>query len=151
MRVAKIFVVALTTTLILGCGGVSDSVGYVADTPIREWREGVSIEIPNDDTLSRRDIDIFVKHQPQCELESVRLRIYTSSPDNTIHYDDVTLPLHRSTWGRRSSSQVNISPYRKDVVWRQRGIYKVDIFPIDTIAQISGIEAVGLTISRTNE
>ncbi len=122
---------------------IVSTTSFVADTDPLEWREGATIAIENVDTLSRRDVTIFVRHQPQRNLESIDVRIYTSSPDHTIHYDELTIPLDNSSAGRRSSMKINHLLYRQDVVWSQRGVYNIDLFPLTTV---EGVEAIGVEI-----
>ncbi|MFI3304924.1 MAG: hypothetical protein R3Y68_00245 [Rikenellaceae bacterium] len=151
MGVTQLIVVALTSLLLASCGDagqgsrgeIAQTTSFVADTNPIEWREGATIAIENVDTLSRRDISIFVRHQAQHNLESVEVRIYTSSPDHTIHCDELTIALDNSSKGRRSSLKINNLLYRQDVVWSQRGVYNIDLFPL---TPTEGVEAIGVEI-----
>ncbi|MFI3303889.1 MAG: hypothetical protein SNF68_04375 [Rikenellaceae bacterium] len=147
MGAIKYRVLALVASLALmvGCAGRSRVViktsAYVADVDTHMWSGLTTIDIPIRDSVSRRDLSIFVKHQPQAKLDSIRVKIFTTAPDKTTHLDTITIPLNNNSKGRRGSAKINLRPYRNGVLWSQGGNYTISVYPMSTI---KGVEAVGV-------
>ncbi len=131
----------------VGCVGEGDGRdvrgAYVVNLEGNTWSEMVMLEIANRDTLSRRDVKIFVKHQPYERLDSLAVSIYVVAPDEAILSERLTLPIEGCERGLSVMAHLHEVEYRSDVVMGQRGTYKIYIHPT---TPIQGIEAVGLIV-----
>lgn len=126
----------------VACGGISKSC-YVVDIEDNRWESGVAFEIPNEDTLSWRDISIFVKHQPYAKIDSIAMQLYVTSPSDVIHQERIVFHLDDCHRGASVMAHLHTMPYRRDVIWSEVGSYHLHIFPETAI---EGIEGVGVSI-----
>ncbi len=136
-------VVALFATLLIGCVGSISHDAYVVDIENNIWDKVAVVEIQNEDTLSLRDISIFIKHQQYEGLDSLPLTIYTVAPDEVIFEERRTIHIEGCRRGEYVASHLHEMPYRRDIKLRQRGVYKIYLFPQ---MPIRGVEGVGVTI-----
>ncbi len=119
------------------------SRSYVVDIDGNRWSDVAIVEIPNEDTLSSRDMTIFVKHQPYEQIDSLGVTIYMVAPDEATYSEHMTLRFEGCRRGLSVVAHLHEVPYRQDVVLRQRGLYKMYIFPS---APLRGIEGVGVIL-----
>ncbi len=125
------------------CGVESPTQSYLSDVDPLMWRQVAPIAINNRDTTSMRDIAIVVRHQPHERLDSITLRITTQSPDSTRFTEKITIRLGAKRRRRLGATITEIVPYRENVVFGQRGIYNIGIYPTPPL---KGVEAIGVEI-----
>ncbi len=137
----------------------TDDIIFVEGVDPQSWRSEdiASFEFRSTDTLSCNDISIFLRYQPQQKNDTIPLLVYLSTPDHLVHLDEMTISLNRRKeidganggngmlrrW--RGITQFRERIYRRSVVWRDTGLYKIYISPATTIV---GIEAVGVKIEK---
>lgn len=153
-HILYLVLIAIVTPLFVGCdisATLTDSGGrisYATDIDPRMWRDVAIVEVPNHDTISRRDLQLFVRHQPQQRLDSLSLRIFTIAPDETIIEERFTMPLDNTSHRRRNAAHLNEMVIHHDAVLRQKGEYKMYIFPQ---TPTKGVEAVGVSLIRKKQ
>ncbi|MFR9558404.1 MAG: hypothetical protein SNH45_05965 [Rikenellaceae bacterium] len=126
---------------VIGFGGcIASHQSVVRDINVDNWSETTSIMVSNYDTVTVRDLDIFVRYQPTQSPRRFDIRVESIAPDSTSYTDEVTISLDTST-NNRDASRLTIQPYRTRVVWRQKGEYKINITPT---TPTKGVEAIGL-------
>ncbi len=134
----------LTILVAIGFGGcIASHQSVVADVNVEDWRGETTITMLNSDTTTLRDLDIFVRHTPSVSPQSFGVVIESIAPDSSSFTEEITI--HLDT---RNKGKISIRPYRTNGVWRQIGEYKMNITPT---TKVSGVEAVGLNIKRTEE
>lgn len=131
-------------SLCVGCVD-SRSRAYVTDIEGGLWSDVAIVEIDNRDTTSLNHLSIFLKHQPYEALEPLPVEIYTVTPDEVTHSDRVTLTFEGCARGESVMAHQHTAAYRRDVVLRQAGIYRLYIFPS---RPTRGIEGVGVSITQ---
>lgn len=150
-HIIYLVLIAILTPLLVSCdvsATLTDSGGrisYATDINPLEWRDVAIITIPNHDTISRRSLTLFVRHQPQERLDSLNLKIFTLSPDEAIIEEYFTMPLDNNKYKRRNATQISEMTLHRNAVLGQKGEYKMYVFPA---AKIKGIEAIGVSINR---
>lgn len=136
---------ALIALSMVSCMG-DDKLSMVADLDPAQWREAVQFEILNSDTLSMRDISVFVRYKPSFQrIDSLALHVVTIAPDQARVVEQLTIFFPRTSddlWRRRLYGEAT---YRKAVRLSQMGDYRVLIYP-QQAAQ--GVEAVGITLRK---
>lgn len=141
--VASIAVVAMSFT---GCMAQVDST-VVSVNPV-SWRSAdpKQLVFQNDDTLSLRTISVIMRHTPDIEPRTVILRITAMAPDSSQYSDrlEITLPATETNTYRPAES---VTPYRLHNTLAMQGEYRFTVAPSH---DISGIDAVGIRISREN-
>lgn len=140
MRVTAILLSLLAT----GC--ISQHQSYVANVDAQEWCTPARIAVPNSDTLSARQLDIFVRYTDEFAADSLTLIITTLTPDTLLLRERVSFRL-----GRRESpaalAQLQTLHYRDNVVLSRSGVYNFYIRPAHPYG---GVEAIGVNI-QTNK
>lgn len=136
---ALIVIIAIAVS----CNGNININSFASNVDPEQWSRVAVIQIPNSDTLSRRDLWIYVRHQPHELRDSLNLDIITSTPDNTSIAESVTIHLNPQHNQRRGSTITTEQLYRTNVLWNQRGDYKLHILPT-TLTK--GVEAVGIKL-----
>lgn len=141
--VASIAVVAMSFT---GCMAQVDST-VVSVNPV-SWRSAdpKRLVFENDDTTSLRSLSVILRHMPDVGPRTVILRITAMAPDSSQCTDrvEITLP---ATDGKAARPAESVIPYRLHNTLALTGNY---IFTVAPSYDISGIEAVGIRISREN-
>lgn len=143
--------IVIATPSLVGCdisAALTDRGGriaYATDINPLLWRDVAVIDVPNYDTLSKRSLSLFVRHQPQEMLDSLGVKIFTVAPDETIIEEHFTVHLDESSHKRRNSTKTNEITLHEDVILGQRGEYRLYIFPK---TPTKGVEAVGISVKR---
>ncbi|MFI3292639.1 MAG: hypothetical protein SNG27_02910 [Rikenellaceae bacterium] len=139
-------VLILISSIVVG-GCVASQQSVVTDVDVMGWGDPKYVIMNNKDTSTLRNIELFVRYSPSLVDDSVTLTINTMAPDSLTFSEEVKLYFDSSAT-ERSASIVENFPYRNNVVWSQQGSYHMEITPT---TPISGIEAVGVTITKTTQ
>ena len=136
----------LVAFVAMACVGCSNSdMAVAADVDPSLWRLPVRLSFENSDTQQPCRLTLFARLADSFEADTLTVRIETLSPDSTRYreYHRMLLSAERTAAPLR---RIALVPYRRKVVFPQKGCYHIEIQPTRRIA---GIEAVGLQI--TNE
>ncbi|MFI3328595.1 MAG: hypothetical protein SNH79_06395 [Rikenellaceae bacterium] len=112
----------------------------------RGWSQSAAIAVENVDTVTRRDIAIYMRYRPSRELNDVSLTIQTTAPNEISASDKITLFPAQHKSNKWSSTQFMEVQYRMNVVWNQIGDYNIEITPAK---EELGIELVGIKITES--
>lgn len=137
------YLAALIMLLMVSC--VDDrQLSMVADLGSDQWRDAVQFDISNEDTLSMRNILLFVRYKPAFErIDSLPLHVVTIAPDRVRAVEQLTIYFPRTSsdlWQRRLYGEAE---YRRDVVFNQIGDYRVLIYPQQPTYNV---ESVGVIV-----
>ncbi len=110
------------------------------------WSAPAQLNIENVDTLTKRNITIYMRYRPSRELVELPLTITTTAPNGATASDEVTLYPARNKSSRWSSTQLLEVQYRINVVWSQTGRYRVEIEPKQ---EQRGVELIGINITQS--
>lgn len=144
---SRLLIALGATMLTVGCMELEDVNLTAIDTPTVGWSDSVEFTFDNQDTLSRRDVDIFAYLMPLngSVLDSLPLHIVTTAPDGARVVEQFTIYIDNRDGVRRQSNRYHETTYRSDVVWRQKGLYRVLVYPRGTV---DGVESIGVKLSR---
>ncbi len=114
----------------------------VADVDPEAWTEAAEIVLPNDDTLARCDLSLFLRCDPRFREDTLTLRVETFSPDRlrTREYHRIAPGTTRTA---ASVQRVVELPYRRDVRLQAAGDY---YFVLTPVRPVEGVEAAGIRI-----
>ncbi len=132
----------------IGVGGcVASHQSVVVDVKSSGWAESVGVEMLNHDTVTLRDITIFVRYSPFEVGDSLRLTLSTTTPDSLSFTERVNIYLDPEIEPRGASRLLEF-PFRSGVKWSQEGVYRVEFTPQQTI---KGVEAIGINIVKNQQ
>lgn len=124
--------------LMVGCG--SGREAYVSDIPTSTWEDAVVVRVPNSDTLTRRELKLFLRLTPEFREDSLTVRIETLTPDSLrseeLHH--LVFTPHRRISALHPVEELS---YRRGVQLPQKGDYYFVITPLRPTKQV---EAVGI-------
>ncbi len=130
-------------TTLVSCSFV-EPTAFVADVDPRLWSSTATIRFTNRDTLSLRDMELFVRHQPHERHDSLLVGVTFVEPDTDLSTTDfLVLRVEDSQRRHRGMTRTTNTPYRTNVKLRRMGTYELRVDPIRYVA---GIEAVGVTL-----
>lgn len=139
-RCAGMVLAALFAT---GCGPHTQSEAVDVDAGM--WNAPAVIELANTDTVTLRDLHLFVRCNERFEADSLPLRVMLLSPDSLRFEERFVLRTERSELPA-ARSRVCEAPFRSRVVLPDTGRYRLVIAPA---TPQRGIEAVGINIVKT--
>ncbi len=130
------------------CGGcVASHQSIVEDTDSRGWWETKSFTVENIDTVTLRDVELFVRYQPQRVDSVLRFAVDVTTPESISIREHVAI--YPEIGGRgRIGVQIALCPYRENVVWDKIGYYSINITPA---SKLIGVEAVGINIVKSEK
>jgi hypothetical protein len=122
-----------------------DDNAHVADVNPNEWLPGdtVHITVANADTLSVRNLSLFVRYNSQLRQSALNLHVSTTTPDGTRHSEHFSLHGLSLVHDKNGYGEAD-ALYRSDVVLAQAGNYKFAFTPADTVV---GVSAIGVLIT----
>ncbi len=137
------WLLAIPLLCALSCNRL-ENLPVVADTEMSGWREAAVVTLPNNDTLTRRNIYILVRYVPNfLSRRSVTLNVVTTTPSESTIAERVTLHLDCDEGRRGGDQTLREHPYRTNVLLHELGEYRVAIYPQEPI---EGIGAVGIKL-----
>lgn len=139
-RCAGMVLAALFAT---GCGPHTQSEAVDVDAGM--WNAPAVIELANTDTVTLRDLRLFIRCNERFTADSLPLQVMVLSPDSLRYEEHVTL---RPVPGRHPAALNRVCewPYRTRVRLTDTGDYRVVIRPV---TPQQGIEAMGINIVKT--
>lgn len=132
-----------TLAAIALCGCEAPAQLSVADVDPHSWQEAATLVIGNRDTLTLRDIDLFVRSTGQFAEDTLSVRIVSLSPDSLRCEERVLLTIPPCT---RPAARLRESttPYRHRALLPRSGCYRLTIVPL---RPARGIEAIGVRLA----
>lgn len=133
-------IAAIAAIVLHGCGTPAQL--SVADVDPHAWQKAASLVIENRDTLTLRDIDLFVRSTGQFAEDTLSVRIVSLSPDSLRCEERLllTIPPRTRTAARLHEST---TPYRSRALLPRSGCYRLTVVPL---RPARGIEAIGVRI-----
>jgi gliding motility-associated lipoprotein GldH len=105
------------------------------------------------DTASSHNVYIAVRNTGQYEYSNIYLFVTAHSPNGTIVRDttEITLADERGKWlGKGSASVYTLFyPYRENIRFPLRGIYRFDIEQAMWVKDLKHISHIGLRVEKT--
>lgn len=136
---------ALLTALFaaLCCGScITPRLSVATDTDPAAWQQAAEVTIANDDTLARRDLDLFLRCNDRFGEDTLTVHVAMLTPDSLRFGEPFLLTLRHD---RRPASLASetVIPYRRRVCFDRTGDYRIRITPA---RPVRGVEAVGIHI-----
>ncbi len=114
----------------------------VADVDPEAWTEAAEIVLPNDDTLARCDLSLFLRCDPRFREDTLTLRIEVRTPDSLSCTEAFLFCAPRDRRLPAIHGEAAVA-YRRRAVFGRRGDYRFVIAPV---RPTRGVEAVGLHV-----
>lgn len=135
---------SLFLLLLVGCVELERQIPLVENVEISGWSSAAVLRMDNQDTLSRRDLSIFLRFVPNyLSANRVTLNVVTTAPDHTMIAERVTFVLEGEEGSRGGEQRLSLYPYRQNVMFGQVGEYRISIYPVESI---EGVTAVGVEL-----
>ena len=119
---------------------------FVVQTDPRGWHLGEPADIAakNEDTVSRRTVEIVVRYGPEFSFDRLDMSVTTITPDGYRWCDTVSVPIPTRSEIRVDRDVNGI--YRRNVKLSQLGIYRFRLAPLAAQDGVKGVVAVGVDI-----
>lgn len=141
---------ALLTALFaaLCCGScITPRLSVAADTDPAAWHETAEMTLRNDDTLARRDLDLFLRCNDRFGEDTLTVHITLLTPDSLRFGEPFLLTLRHDRRTAALASEAVI-PYRRRVRFGRTGDYRIRITPA---RPVRGVESVGIHIKTSEQ
>lgn len=93
-----------------GCAQTGRS--YAADVDPQGWRTGAVLTLPNEDTLAKYDLELFLRCNDRFAEDTLTLRVETITPDS-LRYGEffcIPFPQTHTPRSRRTRSETALPP-----------------------------------------
>lgn len=127
------------------CGCMSPHQATATDVNPLLWEGTAEIGFDNTDTLSLRDVSLFVRSNDRFAGDTIPLQIVFITPDSLRFEERFTLCAPRTEVAAALMSETQI-PYRLRVQLAREGHYRMQITPL---YPVRGIEAIGIHIVKS--
>lgn len=145
MKEVRRTILALAAAL-SAAGCMAPHQAVVTDVDPVLWDRPAGLVIRNTDTLTLREVEFFVRHNDRFAGDTLTVEVTTLSPDTLRHTERFLLRLSRTATAAALTQQ-SVVPYRSKVRFAHSGNYRMTITPV---RPVSGIEAVGINIVKSN-
>lgn len=142
-RIHQASLAALVALAGTGAGCVTPHQSAASDVDPTEWSTPAEVVFPNTDTLSSRDIMLFLRCNERFEEDTLTVRIATVTPDSLRCVELVPLRISRTRTPAALTFETAI-PYRRAVRLERTGDYRFFITPN---RPVQGVEAVGIHLT----
>ena len=132
MKTSARHIAAATAAALLAGGCVSPHQSAATDVDPFRWERGAEIRLPNADTVSLRDAEVFLRCNDRFAEDTLTLRIATIAPDSLRFEEPFLLEV--------------AVPYRIRIRFTQSGDYRCILTPT---RPVRGVEAVGVNIEKS--
>ena len=123
------------------CGScITPRLSVAADTDPAAWQQAAEVTIANDDTLARRDLDLFLRCNDRFAEDTLTVRTATVTPDS-LRFGEWFLLVIPHPKGPAALMREAAIPYRRRIRLTQHGDYRCSVTPVRTV---QGVEAVGV-------
>lgn len=128
-----------------GSGCVTPHQSTAADVNPARWDSPSEIVIPNADTLTLRDMGLYLRCNERFGEDTLTLRIAVFTPDSLRYEEPFTLAIPPTTAPASLAREAAV-PYRSRVVFARTGDYRIRITPS---RPVRGVEAIGINIQKS--
>lgn len=142
---AQMTAVAAVAAAALSGGCVTPQQSAAADVNPASWYDAAEIVIPNADTVTLRDIGLFLRCNDRFAEDTLTVRVAVCTPDSLRHEEPFLLAVRRTEGPTALTGETDI-PYRSRVRFSHAGDYRFRITPS---RPVRGIEAVGIHIVKS--
>ena len=129
---------------LLAGGCVSPHQSAATDVDPFRWESGAEILLPNADTVTLRDAEVFLRCNDRFDEDTLTLRIATVTPDSLRFEEPFRLVIPRSESPAPLMREIAV-PYRIRIRLAQQGDYRCILTPT---RPVRGVEAVGINMKR---
>lgn len=130
------------------CGScITPRLSVAADTDPAAWQQAAEVTIANDDTLARRDLDLFLRCNDRFGEDTLTVHITLLTPDSLRFGEPFLLTLRHDRRTAALASEAVI-PYRRRVRFGRTGDYRIRITPA---RPVRGVESVGIHIKTSEQ
>jgi len=143
----KISIVAAVVSALLSFGCLSPHQSTAVDVDVSAWSVPATLLLPNADTTTLRDLQLFFRCTDLFSADSASFRIVFHAPDNTS-FEELFLTPFPSKNTAAALHPEFIVPYRSQVCFKRSGNYRMQITPL---RPLQGVESVGINISKSNQ
>lgn len=145
MRTSARHIAAATAAALLAGGCVSPHQSAATDVDPFRWERGAEIRLPNADTVSLRDAEVFLRCNDRFAEDTLTLRIATIAPDSLRFEEPFLLVIPRGESPAPLMREVAV-PYRIRIRFITER--RLPLHPhADT--SVRGVEAVGVNIEKS--
>lgn len=123
-------------------GCLSPHHSTAVDVDPNGWRSAAVLRLENADTVSLRDLRLFLRCNDRFAEDSFTIRIAVCTPDSLRFEETFRIDLLR-TEGPAALARERIIPYRSRVRFARKGHYLLSVEPL---RPLRGVEAVGANI-----
>ena len=145
MKVSARHIAAAAAAALLGGGCISPHQSAATDVDPFRWEQGAEIRLPNADTVTLRDAEVFLRCNDRFAEDTLTLRIATVTPDSLRFEEAFQLIIPRAESPAALMREVVI-PYRRRILFAQSGDYRCILTPT---RPVRGIEAVGINLTKS--
>lgn len=142
-RIHQLTLAALVALAGTGVGCITPHQSAVSDVDPSEWSMPAEVVFPNTDTLSRREIQLFLRCNARFREDTLTVRIATLTPDSLRCVEWVPLRIPHTRTPAALTFEAAI-PYRRAARLERTGDYRFFITPN---RPVEGVEAVGIHLS----
>ena len=133
------------TAALLATGCLSPHQSAVTDVDAASWREAAHLTLPNSDTTTLRDLELFLRCNDLFTEDTLTVRIAVVTPDSLRHEEPFGLVFPPAHTPAALTREADI-PYRRRVRFARTGDYLITITPG---RPVRGVEAVGINIVKS--
>lgn len=134
----------LTAILPSACRPVGESAA--TDVDPRRWAAPATVVLSNADTLTERDLTLFLRCDDRFTDDTLTLKIALRTPDSLLFEEYFRFTSSRGRFPaavRREAA----AAYRRRAVLGRSGIYRLTLTPC---RPVRGVEAAGMHIANSN-
>lgn len=118
---------------------------FVTDVNPVAWSDAAQVVVPNADTLTLRDIGLFLRCNDRFTEDTLTVRIAVITPDSLRHEELFTLSIPRSEAPAPLTREADI-PYRRRALFARTGDYRIRITPSRTVR---GVLSAGIDLTKS--
>lgn len=107
---------------------------------------GVVLTVPNTDTLTERDITLYLRLNERFADDTLTLRIATLTPDSLRCEETVLLTAPRGNTPA-ALNRIAEALYRRRAVFSRMGDYRIILTPCRSV---TGVEAAGIHLEKSH-
>lgn len=130
---------------LLAGGCVSPHQSAVTDVDPFCWEQGAVVLLPNADTVTLRDAEVFLRCNDRFAEDTLTLRIATVAPDSLRFEEPLRVVIPRNEGPAALMREVAV-PYRLRIRFPQNGDYRCILTPT---RPVRGVEAVGINLKKS--
>ena len=131
----------------LSVGCLSPHQSTAVDVDVATWSAPATLLLPNADTTTLRDLQLFFRCSDQFSTDSVSFHITVSTPDSSS-FEELFLATFPQKVTAAALHPEFVIPYRRQVCFKRSGNYRLQITPLQPL---QGVESVGINITKSNQ